>query len=144
MAGFDNMQAEGLTNGRGNRNRAVMTRTPLLLTLVAAAALAGCDTQGQNIVVGPNSGDTEVNQVDVSNVQLPPSIAASHTYRCRDNSLVYVDWLSNDTARIKQDRGEVGTTITKGEDGAYTAEGQSLTGDPSAQSVTINGKTCKR
>lgn len=120
-----------------------MTRTAILLPLFAAA-LAACDNQGQNIVVGPNSGGEEVNQVDISNVQLPPAIVASHTYRCRDNTLVYVDWLNNGSARIKQDRGEVGTTVTKGEDGTLSGDGQTLTGDPSAQTVTINGKSCKR
>ena len=121
-----------------------MTRTPLLLTLVAAAALAGCDGGNNTIVVGPAGMEDENSAANLANVQLPPSIVASHVYRCRDNSLVYIDWLSNDTARIKQDRGEVGTSVTKGEDGAYTAEGQSLTGAPDSQSITVNGKSCRR
>ena len=34
--------------------------------------------------------------------ELPPAIAASKTYRCKDNSLVYVDWLSdNKTANVR-------------------------------------------
>ncbi|HUG45105.1 MAG TPA: hypothetical protein VMK31_01155, partial [Sphingomicrobium sp.] len=77
-------------------------------------------------------------------VELPPSIVASHVYRCRDNSLVYVDWLSNDTARIKPESTGSGATVTKGEDGVYTAEGQSLTGDPQAEAVTVNDQTCRR
>jgi len=28
-------------------------------------------------------------------IQMPPSIAASHTFRCKDNSLVYVDFFSD-------------------------------------------------
>ena len=119
-----------------------MTRTPLLLALVAAAALAGCNGEDHNIVVGPGGDDGST--ANVANVELPPSIVASHVYRCRDNSLVYVDWLSNDTARIKPDRNGVGSAVTKGEDGTYTAEGQSLTGDPTAQSITVNGKSCRR
>lgn len=125
------------------RNRAAMTRAPLLLAIVAAAALAGCESEP--IVVG-GPADDPANQAPVANgpIELPPSIVASHAYRCRDNSLVYIDWLSNDTARIKQDRGPEGVTVTKGEDGAYTAEGQSLSGDPTAQSITVNGKSCRR
>jgi hypothetical protein len=120
-----------------------MTRTPLLLTLVAAAAIAGCDNQGQTIVAGPDGIEDSNNSVNLAEVELPPSIVASHAYRCKDNSLVYVDWLSNDTARIKKDRAEVGMTVTKGEDGAYTAEGQKLVGDPQATSITVNGKSCR-
>ena len=123
-----------------------MTRTPLLLALIAAAAIAGCDNNGQTIVAGPDGIEDPNNSADVNlaDVELPPSIVASHAYRCKDNSLVYIDWLSNDTARIKQDRSEVGMTVTKGEDGAYTAEGQRLAGDPQAASITVNGKSCKR
>lgn len=120
-----------------------MTRTPLLLAIIAAAALAGCESEP--IVVG-GPPDDPANQAPVANgpIELPPSIVASHAYRCRDNSLVYIDWLSNDTARIKQDRNGVGITVTKGEDGAYTAEGQRLSGAADASSISVNGKSCKR
>ena len=120
-----------------------MTRTKLLLTLVAAAAIAGCESEP--VVVG-GPADDPANQAPAANgpVELPPAIVASHAYRCRDNSLVYVDWLSNDTARIKQEPREVGNTVSKGEGDAYTAEDQSLTGSPEAQSVTVNGKSCRR
>ena len=119
-----------------------MTRT-LLLLAIAAAALAGC---GDNTIVAGGPDDDPANQAPATNepVELPPSIVANRTYRCRDNSLVYVDWLSNDTARVKASREEVGVTVTKGADGAYVAEGQKLTGDPSASSITVNGKSCRR
>ena len=74
-----------------------MTRTSPLLALVAAAALAGCNSNGNTI--GPK--DDEAN-VDNSHVTLPPSIAASKIYRCADNQVVYVDWLSdNKTANVR-------------------------------------------
>lgn len=139
------MQPADLTNRQSEFNRADMTRIALLLALATtAAAVAGCNNNGETVVIGPDGRPVDDTPPDVSNVQLPPSIVASHAYRCRDNSLVYVDWLNNDTARVKMERGEVGTAVTKGEDGAYTAEGQSLTGDPQAQSITLNGKSCKR
>ena len=40
-----------------------------------------------------------------ANVALPPSITASKTYRCKDNSIVYIDWLSD---RKLADVNEVG------------------------------------
>jgi hypothetical protein len=124
------------------RNRAAMTRTPLLLALAAACvSLAACEAE--TLGADDRGSRSDVSASDPP-VVLPPSIVASHVYRCRDNSLVYVDWLSDDTARIKQQSTERGTTVTKAEDGDYTADGQILAGDPNSQSITINGQTCRR
>ena len=114
----------------------VMTRTLTLLTLVAAAALAGCNKEDHTIVGGPGADEPEANSV-AAPVVLPPAIVASKTYRCKDNSLVYIDWLSDNTARIKKDKNEVGTTVTPG------ADGSPLTGDPKASSITYSGQSCK-
>ena len=122
-----------------------MTRSPAIIAIVAAAALSACDNSDHTIVGGPNIHDPMANAVqNLDQVELPPSIAASHAYRCKDNSLVYIDWLSNDTARIKKSRNEVGTTLARGEDGTLTAEGQSVSGTSADQAVTVNGQSCKR
>ena len=42
-----------------------MTRTPLLITLVAAAALAGCNSKDHTIVAGPDVGDNATNATAV-------------------------------------------------------------------------------
>ena len=72
-----------------------MTRTPLLLSLIAAAALAGCNQSEPVVVGGPD--DDPANQAPAANgpVELPPAIAASKTYRCKDNSIVSIDWLAD-------------------------------------------------
>jgi len=70
-----------------------MTRTPLLLTLAAAAALAGCNKENHTIVAGPDVGDANV--VANGPVALPPSIVATKIYRCADNNVVTVDYLSD-------------------------------------------------
>ena len=114
-----------------------MTRFFTMMTLVAAAALAGCDNSDHTIVSDPNGPDPMANAVaNVGSVQLPPSIQASKTYRCKDNSLIYIDWLSDGSARVKKDRNEVGTTVALG-------EGAPLTGDAKAASITYNGQSCK-
>ena len=110
-----------------------MTRPLAILSLVAAAALAGCDNSDHTIVAGPGANDEPMNNVGVV---LPPSIQASKAYRCKDNSLVYVDWLSDGTARVKKDRNEVGTPT-------LTGEGNPLQGDAKAASITYNGQSCK-
>jgi hypothetical protein len=135
-------------------------KTPLpLITLLAAAALAGCDTSPETI------GGSDVPNVtnEVANVQLPPSIVASHKYRCGDNSVLAIDWLSDGTtnsARVTPEGGEA-VTVTQvaasadpeGDNivasdpvagGDYTAEGATLSGNPTDTSVTFNGQSCKR
>ena len=62
-----------------------------------------------------------------------PSITGSKSYRCKDNKLIYIDWMSDGTARVKKTREEVGTTVTPGTD---------LKGDANAKSVTYNGQAC--
>ena len=109
-----------------------MTRTPLLITLAAAAALAGCNKENHTIVAGPDEGAT--NETANEHVALPPSIASSKSYRCADNKLVYIDWMSDGTARVKKTREEVGTTVTPG---------TALKGDANAKAVTYNGESCK-
>lgn len=121
-----------------------MTRTFTMIAIAAAASLAGCDNSDQNIVSGPYDPQEEAIQ-NLEDVELPPAIAASHAYRCGDNSLVYVDWLNNDSARVKQERNEVGTPVTReGEEGPYSGEGLTLSGGPQDQSITVNGQTCRR
>jgi len=122
------------------RKRAAMTRTPLLLTLAAAAALAGCGNSDPIVVGGPN--DDPANQAPAANgpVELPPSIAASKIYRCKDNSVVYIDWLSDQkSANFRADRGALPTHLTAPEPGQpMTAEGgYSLTGTAEAQTITL-------
>jgi hypothetical protein len=76
-----------------------MTRTPLLIMLAATAALAGCNKENHTIVAGPPGDD--VNAAANAPIALPPSIQSSKTYRCADNSVVYVDWMSDGSAHVK-------------------------------------------
>lgn len=111
------------------KGRAMKT---LLLTIAASALLMACEKE--TIVQG---GAEPV--VNTANVVLPPSITATKTYRCKDSSLVYIDWLSdNQSANFRAD--ETGTPVqlkaaAAGE--AMVAEGYSLTGDAKAASITI-------
>ena len=110
-----------------------MTRTLTTLALAAAAALAGCN-EDHTIVTGPGADEEPMNNVGVV---LPPSITASKAYRCKDNSLVYVDWLSDGGARVKKERNEVGTPV------AAADIATTLGGDPKSATITYDGKSCK-
>ena len=111
-----------------------MTRTALIIMLAATAALAGCNNSDHTIVSGP-PGETDANTVANANVALPPSIQASKSYRCKDNDLKYVDWMSDGTARVKTSREEVGTVIAVGS--------PDLKGDAKAATITYKGENCK-
>jgi hypothetical protein len=114
-----------------------MTRTPLALALTAAAALAGCNQEDHNIVAG-GPADPMGNQAN-ADVVLPPAIAHSKIYRCKDNSVVYIDWLAdNKTANLRTDRNAPPTQLVAPEPGKpLAAEGYSLTGRGEASSVTL-------
>ena len=127
----------------------MMTRTISCLALVAATALAGCDQDDHTIVVGPpGANDVIATNADV---QLPPSIASSKTYRCADNKIVTIDWLSdNKTANVRTEKNGAPTQVTAAEPGQpmTAASGYSVTGTPTASSVVIavpggKGQTCK-
>ncbi len=113
-----------------------MTRT-LFTMLIASAALAGCNSE-PTVVGGP--GADGANAAANANVQLPPSISASRIYRCADNDVVYVDWLSDGkSANIRTDQGGSPTQVTAPQPGEpmTAAGGYSITGTAADASVTI-------
>lgn len=116
-----------------------MTRTPLILTLAAAAALAGCNKENHTIVAGPDADDGN-KVVAKANVQLPPSIIATKLYRCADNSVVTVDYLSdNKSANVHTGKTVVVTQVTAAEAGKpmTAAGGYSVDGSPTSSSAKI-------
>jgi hypothetical protein len=116
-----------------------MTRTPLLM-LAAAAALAGCKAQ----TIDPNKVNDDTNAATNAAakgpVALPPSISSSKVYRCADNKVVYVDWLSDGkTANIRTDKDGPPTQVAAAEAGKplTAAGGYSLEGASGAADVKI-------
>ena len=113
-----------------------MTRT-LTLAIAAAAALAGCNKEDQSAAQAAEA--EAANAAAAAPVELPPSIAASKIYRCKDNSVVYIDWLSdNKSANVRTEKNGAPTQVKAAEAGeAMVAEGYSLTGNATAGSVTL-------
>ena len=117
-----------------------MTRIPLLIALAAAAALAGCNKADHTIVAGPDEGDSGANVSANGPVALPPSITDSKIYRCADNKVVYVDWLSdNKSANVRTDKGGSPTQVTAPEAGKpmTAAGGYSVEGSAKEASAKI-------
>jgi hypothetical protein len=114
-----------------------MTRT-LILALAAAAALAGCNNESHTI--DPNKVDDSANVVaNAAPVTLPAPITATKTYRCKDNSIVQIDWLAdNQTANVRTGDQIASTQLKAPAAGEpMVAEGYSLTGTATASSVTL-------
>ena len=129
-----------------------MTRTSfiIIIALVATAALAGCN-EDHTIVAGP-PGDEQSNSASNAPVELPPSIASSKIYRCGgDNSVIYVDWLSdNKTANVRTAESGSPTQVAAAEAGKpMTApNGLSVTGSATGSSIQVTlpgggSKSCK-
>ena len=136
MARFETMQAATLTARRAGAHCAKMTRTSLAIALTAAAALAGCN-EDHNIVAG-GPADPVGNQAN-ADVVLPPALAHSKIYRCKDNSVVYIDWLAdNKSANLRTEKNGPATHIAAPEAGQpMVADGYSLTGTGEGSTVTL-------
>lgn len=117
----------------------------LILAAVGAVALAGCNSEPEVIdEYDPQAAALK----NAAPVELPPSIVASRTYRCRDNSLVYVDFLSNGTANIRNDEGgaPVATLTAEGGTPPYTGSGYSVSANAAEIRYTAPGRgsqTCR-
>jgi hypothetical protein len=121
-----------------------------IVTFAAAALLAGMSLTACS--QGSEDAEAQNNQASAERAapapaNLPPSIAASRTYRCPDNSLVYVDFFTDDTAAIRLE--ELGTPVRLTKEngqGAFKAEGHSVAANEASTSITLPGKpaqTCR-
>lgn len=74
-----------------------MNKTLLLLAPLSMLALAAC-----NKTETPAESEATAAAATAAEVELPPAITATGTYRCADNSILYVDFLGkNEAADIR-------------------------------------------
>ena len=114
--------------------------------IAAVLLLAACNSEPETVTAGTNDPDAAT-VAAAPPVQLPPMMTASRTYRCKDNSLVYIDFFNNKTAAYRTEKDGAPTTLTAAEEGKpYTADGFSVSGSGTQISLTAPGKgstTCK-
>jgi hypothetical protein len=110
----------------------------LSLLVLGSAALAACNPNPTTVVANEAPDPTAAELANAAPVELPPAIAASKTYRCKDNSLLYIDWYSDGSARVKTEKGVGGTQVPAPVEGVTSP----LTGTAQASSITYEGKTC--
>jgi hypothetical protein len=99
----------------------------LTLTALAAVALAAC--QQETIVAGEQPDPMKEDLANAAPIELPPAIAASKTYRCKDNSLVQIDWLAQDKGAYVHGDGQAQTHLKP----AAPVEGQPASTDLTAE-----------
>ncbi len=123
--------------------KSALTAAPLVLV----ALLAACSSEPENISAGNDDPDAAT-VAAAPPVELPPMMTGSRSYRCKDNSVVYIDFFNNNTAVYKTDKAAPnGTTLTsEGEGKPYVAEGYSVSANAAEIALTAPGKgstTCK-
>ncbi|WP_106639576.1 hypothetical protein [Allosphingosinicella vermicomposti] len=119
-----------------------------LTVAASAAALLSLSACNEPEVVTANAPDPQAEALaNAAPVELPPSIQSTRTYRCKDNSLLYADFYTNNTVKVRDKKGPEGTILTAPEAGqAYAAEGYSLSGNGTTVTYTAPGKgaqSCK-
>lgn len=117
------------------------TRSPLLIAapLTLAVLLSACSKPDAEQA---NANATDAAANNAAPLELPPMMTASHTYRCKDNSLVYIDFFNNGTAIYKTEKSATGGVELKseGEGKPYVAEGYSVSGATKEITLTAPGK----
>jgi hypothetical protein len=123
----------------------------ITLLAIAAASLAACNSESHTITANEAPDPMADELANAAPVELPPAIAASKIYRCKDNGLVKIDWLAGgqganlrvgdaSTAialRVPAHVAEGGNEVAP-VSGALTAEGgYSLKGEASGSTVTL-------
>ena len=119
-----------------------MYKHPFLAAACGAALLALGACSGEPETVSVNQYDPQAQALaNAAPVQLPPSITHSRTYRCTDNSLVYVDFYNNNTAQLRTERDGTPTTLAAAEGNPpYTAAGYSVSANADQVRITAPGK----
>jgi uncharacterized protein (DUF2345 family) len=123
-----------------------MQKTIFAAASVAAfLSLAACSNEPEIVDTNPDPQAAEL--AKAAPVEAPPMIQASRTYRCKDNSLVYIDFYTNNTAQYRTEKGGQATILTAAEAGQpYAAEGYSVSANNAQITLTAPGKgtlSCK-
>lgn len=113
----------------------------------ALLSLAACNSEPETVTGGTADPDAATLK-EAPPVELPPMLTASRTYRCKDNSLVYIDFFSdNVTANLRDTKDGAPVVLKAPEAGKpFAADGYTLTGSGSQVELARPGKgseTCK-
>ena len=102
-----------------------MIKTPLMIAAAALLALSACNKSQPEEVSGVAPDPMASQLANAAPVELPPSIAASKSMRCGDNSLVFIDFFQGDKQAIVRTVKDGPATVLKAPTAGepYVAEG---------------------
>ncbi len=106
-------------------------------SVAASLSLAACSNEPEVVDANPDPQAAELAKAPP--VTLPPAIKESKTYRCKDNSLVYVTYLADNVTamvRDKQEEPPVATLKAPAAGEPFVSEGFSLS--VNGNSITYN------
>lgn len=118
-------------------------KTSLLIVAPALLALMACNNNKTPKVIDTNPDPLAAELANATPAELPPAIKADKTFRCKDNSLVYVSFFEGDKqVYVRTEPGGKATILRAEKAGdPLTAEGGwSLTGDPTSITIQRPGK----
>ena len=104
---------------------------------VLALSLGACQKQ-QPTVIDTTAPDPMASQLaNAAPVELPPAIVATVAFRCKDNSLVHVDFLKGNTqANLHPAKGSAIVLKAAADGEPFTGSGYTLTGNQDQISLT--------
>jgi hypothetical protein len=120
-----------------------MKSLPLMTAAAALAFTLGACQKSQPEVIDTTAPDPMASKLaNAAPVELPPAITATVSFRCKDNSLVSVDFFKGNTqANLHLKKGETPIILKADKDGdPLTGNGYTLTGNQDKITLTEPGK----
>lgn len=114
-----------------------------LIAVASLALLSACNKNDEPEVVGGPADPMAQQLANAAPVELPPSVKANKQYRCKDNSLIFVDFMSDDkTALLRTEKTGTATSLKAAEAGQpFSAEGGfEVKGSGDDVTITVPGK----
>ena len=117
-----------------------------LIAVASVALLSACNKNDEPEVVGGPADPMAAQLANAAPVELPPSVKANKQFRCKDNSLIFVDYMSDDkSALLRTEKGGTATALKAAEAGPpFTAEGgYEVKGSGNDVTITVPGKSAQ-
>ena len=114
-----------------------------LIPVAALALLSACNKNDEPEVVGGPADPMAEKLANAAPVELPPMVKESHQYRCKDNSLVFVDFMSDERAvTVRNEKDGAPTKLTAAEAGKpFEGGGFKVEGTGKQITATLPGKS---